>query len=193
MAVTLTTPNTILGVLEPKSQTTRLVSNIVIVAARHAADHARRQDQRADLAGAGDAAELCRRRSRRGLRLAHRHGDGRRLSARGRRRPAGLRRPTAGIAYLMGPTGGFLLGFLPMAFIIGRAADLGASGRSRGCCSSPCWSAMRCCLRSASSGSLTLGAGASWLDPVEPHRFGLRQGRAAVPDLGRVSRCCSRR
>ena len=31
MAVTLTTPNTILGVLEPKSQTTRIVSNIVTV------------------------------------------------------------------------------------------------------------------------------------------------------------------
>ena len=31
MAVTLTTPNTILGVLEPKSQTTRLISNVFTV------------------------------------------------------------------------------------------------------------------------------------------------------------------
>ena len=31
MAVTLTTPNTILGVLEPKTQTERLLSNIAMV------------------------------------------------------------------------------------------------------------------------------------------------------------------
>jgi biotin transport system substrate-specific component len=36
---------------------------------------------------------------------------------------------TAGIPYLMGPTGGFLLGFLAMAAIIGFAADRGASGK----------------------------------------------------------------
>src|SRR5690606_7609568 len=34
-----------------------------------------------------------------------------------------------GIAYLVGPTGGFLVGFLVMAAIIGFAADRGASGR----------------------------------------------------------------
>jgi biotin transport system substrate-specific component len=33
-----------------------------------------------------------------------------------------------GLPYLLGPTGGFLLGFVPMAYIIGRAADGGASG-----------------------------------------------------------------
>lgn len=33
----------------------------------------------------------------------------------------------SGFAYLMGPTGGFLLGFLPAAFIIGKMADMGAS------------------------------------------------------------------
>ncbi len=32
-----------------------------------------------------------------------------------------------GFAYLMGPTGGFLLGFLPAAFIIGKFADMGLS------------------------------------------------------------------
>ena len=31
MAVTLTTPNTILGVLEPKTQTERLLSNVAMV------------------------------------------------------------------------------------------------------------------------------------------------------------------
>lgn len=34
-----------------------------------------------------------------------------------------------GLAYFMGPTTGFLLGYIPMALIIGRAADLGASNR----------------------------------------------------------------
>ena len=34
-----------------------------------------------------------------------------------------------GMSYLLGPSGGFLLGFIPMAYVIGRAADLGGSGR----------------------------------------------------------------
>ncbi len=34
-----------------------------------------------------------------------------------------------GAAYLLGPTGGFLLGFLAMAAIIGYSADRGASGK----------------------------------------------------------------
>jgi biotin transport system substrate-specific component len=34
-----------------------------------------------------------------------------------------------GIDYVFRPSFGFLLGYLPMAYIIGRAADLGASGR----------------------------------------------------------------
>ncbi|MEO5805805.1 biotin transporter BioY [Devosia sp.] len=34
-----------------------------------------------------------------------------------------------GLAYFAGPTTGFLLGYLPMAYIIGRATDLGASNR----------------------------------------------------------------
>lgn len=34
-----------------------------------------------------------------------------------------------GVAYLVGPTGGFLIGFLAMAAIVGFAADKGASGK----------------------------------------------------------------
>ena len=34
-----------------------------------------------------------------------------------------------GLAYFVGPTGGFLVGFLVMAAIIGHAADRGASGK----------------------------------------------------------------
>lgn len=37
--------------------------------------------------------------------------------------------PLAGPAYLFGPTGGFILGFLLLAVIVGRAADLGLSRR----------------------------------------------------------------
>lgn len=35
----------------------------------------------------------------------------------------------AGLAYMMGPTGGFLLGFVAMAWLAGRAADLGLARR----------------------------------------------------------------
>jgi len=34
-----------------------------------------------------------------------------------------------GLAYIVGPTGGFLIGFLALAAIVGRAADRGASRR----------------------------------------------------------------
>lgn len=34
-----------------------------------------------------------------------------------------------GAAYILGPTGGFILAWLPMAYIIGRAADSGLSGK----------------------------------------------------------------
>lgn len=37
---------------------------------------------------------------------------------------------SAGAAYLMGPTGGFLLAMLPMAFVIGWAADKGLSRKT---------------------------------------------------------------
>ena len=34
-----------------------------------------------------------------------------------------------GLAYLVGPTGGFLIGFVALAAIVGFAADRGASGK----------------------------------------------------------------
>jgi biotin transport system substrate-specific component len=34
-----------------------------------------------------------------------------------------------GASYLLGPSGGFIIAWLPMAYIVGRAADEGASGR----------------------------------------------------------------
>lgn len=68
-----------------------------------------------------------------------------------------------GPAYILGPTGGFILGWLPMAYIIGLAADRGASGKPL-----PLFGAM--ILGDAVSFALgflwllALGAGAAWLD-----------------------------
>lgn len=128
MAVTLTTPNTILGVLEPKSQTTRLVSNIVTVllgtvlitlAAKINVPTWPVPVTLQSFAVAVLAASF-------GWRIGTATVVAYLLQG-----AAGL--PVfatgGGIGYLMGPTGGFLLGFIPMAFIIGRATDLGASGK----------------------------------------------------------------
>lgn len=68
-----------------------------------------------------------------------------------------------GPAYILGPTGGFILGWLPMAFIIGFAADRGASGKPL-----PLFGAM--ILGDAVSFALgfawllALGASAAWID-----------------------------
>lgn len=68
-----------------------------------------------------------------------------------------------GPAYILGPTGGFILGWLPMAFIIGLAADRGASGKPL-----PLFGAM--ILGDAVSFALgfawllALGASAAWID-----------------------------
>ncbi len=98
---------------------------------------------------------------------------------------------TAGIPYLMGPTGGFLLGFLPMAFIIGYAADRGASGK-------PVALFIAMLAGEAVLFALgflwlvTLGAGASWLDAN--NLIGSGFAKAVQPFLrGTLSRCCSRR
>jgi biotin transport system substrate-specific component len=129
MAVTLTTPNTILGVLEPKSQTTRLVSNVVTVllgtvmitlAAKINVPTWPVPVTLQSFAIAALAAAF-------GWRIGTATVIAYLLEG-----AAGLpvfAGATAGLPYLLGPTGGFLLGFIPMAYIIGRAADLGASGK----------------------------------------------------------------
>lgn len=129
MAVTMTTPNTILGVLEPKSQTTRLVSNIVTVllgtvmitlAAKISVPTWPVPVTLQSFAIAALAAAF-------GWRIGTATVIAYLLEG-----AAGLpvfAGASAGLPYILGPTGGFLLGFIPMAFIIGRAADLGASGK----------------------------------------------------------------
>ena len=128
MAVTLTTPNTILGVLEPKTSTERVLSNIAVVLVGTLLITAAAKINVptwpvpvtlqsfavAALAGAfgwriGTATVIA---------YLIEGAIGIPVFATG-----------GGIAYLTGPTGGFLIGFLPMAYIIGRATDLGGSSR----------------------------------------------------------------
>jgi biotin transport system substrate-specific component len=163
MAVTLTTPNTILGVLEPKSQATRLISNIVIVllgsvlitlAAKINVPTWPVPVTLQSFAIAALAAAFGARIGTATVALYLLEG------AAGLPVFAGA---TAGVPYLLGPTGGFLLGFLPMAFIIGLAADRGASGK-------PVALFVAMLAGEAVLFALgflwlvTLGAGASWLD-----------------------------
>jgi biotin transport system substrate-specific component len=129
MAVTLTTPNTILGVLEPKSQTVRLATNVVTVllgtllitlAAKINVPTWPVPVTLQSFAIAALAAAF-------GWRIGVATVVAYLLEgAAGIPVFAGA---TAGLPYILGPTGGFLLGFIPMAYIIGRAADQGASGR----------------------------------------------------------------
>lgn len=162
MAVTLTTPNTILGVLEPKSQTTRLLSNVVTVllgtvlitlAAKinvptWPVPVTLQSFAVAALAGAfgwriGVATVLA---------YLVEGALGLPVFATG-----------GGIAYLAGPTGGFLLGFVPMAYIIGSAADRGASGRL-GLLLIAMLVADAVLFALGFAWLLALGSGAAWLD-----------------------------
>jgi biotin transport system substrate-specific component len=128
MAVTLTTPNTILGVLEPKSQTGRLLSNVAMVLigtlliTAAAKINVPTWPIPVTLQGFAVAALAGAFGLRIGVATVVAYliegAMGIPVFATG-----------GGIGYLLGPTGGFLLGFVPMAYIIGRAADLGGSGR----------------------------------------------------------------
>lgn len=128
MAVTLTTPNTLLGALQPKGDAARLATNLAIVvlgtllltlSAKINVPVWPVPVTLQSFAVAALAAAFGWRIGVATLTLYLLEGA------------AGL--PVfaggGGIAYLMGPTGGFLLAFLPMAYIVGRAADLGAANR----------------------------------------------------------------
>jgi biotin transport system substrate-specific component len=128
MAVTLTTPNTILGVLEPKSGATRLVSNVftvllgTVLITLAAKINVPTWPVPVTLQSFAVAALAAAFGWRIGVATVVAYllegAAGLPVFATG-----------GGMAYLVGPTGGFLLGFIPMAYVIGRAADLGASGR----------------------------------------------------------------
>ena len=128
MALTLTTPNTVLGVLSPKSQSARLVANLVTVvlgsfvlalSARISVPVMPVPVTLQTLAVAVLAAGFGWRIGVAIVALYLIQGlAGLPVFATG-----------GGIDYLLRPSFGFLVGYLPMAYIIGRATDLGASGR----------------------------------------------------------------
>lgn len=128
MAMTLTTPNTILGALQPKSETRQLVSNIFMVLLGTVILTVSAKIQvptwpvpvtLQTMAVAGLAAAFGWRIGVATVALYIVQGM------------AGLpvfSGAVAGPAYILGPTGGFILAWLPMSYVIGRAADNGASG-----------------------------------------------------------------
>lgn len=128
MSVTLTTPNTILGALQPRSGTARMAANLAIVllgtlvltvSAKISVPVWPVPVTLQTFAVALLAAGFGWRIGVATVALYLLQGL------------AGLPVFSAGggAVYLMGPTAGFLIGFLPMAYIIGHAADLGATNR----------------------------------------------------------------
>nr|WP_295883080.1 biotin transporter BioY [uncultured Devosia sp.] len=129
MAVTLTTPNTLLGVFQPKGDAARLASNLVTVVlgtlliticAKINVPVWPVPVTLQSFAIAALAAAFGLRIGVATVALYLLEG------AFGLPVFAGA---SAGIPYLMGPTGGFLIGFLLLAAIVGYAADRGASGK----------------------------------------------------------------
>jgi biotin transport system substrate-specific component len=129
MAVTLTTPNTLLGVFQPKGDVARLASNLVTVVlgtlliticAKINVPVWPVPVTLQSFAIAALAAAFGLRIGVATVALYVLEG------AVGLPVFAGM---SAGIPYLMGPTGGFLIGFLLLAAIVGYAADRGASGK----------------------------------------------------------------
>jgi len=128
MAVTLTTPNTLLGTFQPKSGAAKIATNIATVvlgtllitlAAKINVPVWPVPVTLQSFAIAGLAAAFGARIGVATVALYLLEGAmGLPVFATG-----------GGLAYLVGPTGGFLLGFLAMAAIIGFAADRGASAK----------------------------------------------------------------
>jgi biotin transport system substrate-specific component len=128
MAVTLTTPNTLLGAFQPRGDAAKLASNLVTIVLGTLLITAAAKINvpvwpvpvtMQGFAVAALAAAFGWRIGVATVALYLLEGAfGLPVFATG-----------GGMPYLLGPSGGFLLGFLPMAYIIGRAADMGASSR----------------------------------------------------------------
>jgi biotin transport system substrate-specific component len=128
MAVTLTTQNTVLGVLLPQRDRTRLLANLVTVvlgsllltlSAKISVPVMPVPVTLTTFAVAALAAGFGWRIGVATVALYIVEGlAGLPVFAFG-----------GGWTYVMSPTFGFILGYLPMAYIIGRAADAGASGK----------------------------------------------------------------
>lgn len=127
MAMTLATPNTLLGALQPKSNAVRLATNIltIVIGSLLIAVAAKIQVPTwpvpvtlQSMAIAGLSAAFGARIGVATVAL---------YIAEGMFGLPVFAGAAAGPLYILGPTGGFILGWLPMAYIIGRAADKGAS------------------------------------------------------------------
>ncbi len=165
MALSLTTPNTLLGLVQPRTQVGRLWANVATVilgtavlaiAARISVPVLPVPVTLQSFAVALLAAAFGWRIGVATVLLYIVQGlSGLPVFAGG-----------GGPQYLMSPTFGFILGWLPMAYVIGRAADGGASGRVL-----PLFAAMV----GANAISFTFGflwliamsSGASWIDPAD--------------------------
>ena len=162
MAVTMTTPNTVLGVLLPKEGAARLVGNLVTIvlgtvaltiAARISVPVWPVPVTLQTFAVAALAAAFGWRIGVATVALYILEGmAGLPVFATG-----------GGPAYLLGPTGGFIVGWLPMAYVIGLAADRGASGRPL-----PLFGAMllgdAILFALGFAWLLAMGASAAWID-----------------------------
>jgi biotin transport system substrate-specific component len=128
MAVTLTTPNTLLGLYQPKGEVAKLASNIATVVLGTllitlcAKINVPVWPVPVTLQGFAIAALAAAFGMRIGVATVGLYllegAMGLPVFATG-----------GGLVYLVGPTGGFLLGFLALAAIVGFAADRGASGK----------------------------------------------------------------
>jgi biotin transport system substrate-specific component len=128
MAVTLTTPNTLLGLYQPKGDTAKLVSNLITVVLGTllitlcAKINVPVWPVPVTLQGFAIAALAAAFGLRIGVATVGLYllegAVGLPVFATG-----------GGLVYLVGPTGGFLLGFVALAAIVGYAADRGASAK----------------------------------------------------------------
>ncbi len=128
MAVTLTTPNTLLGAFQPKSNVAKLVTNgaIVVLGTLLITAAAKINVPVWPIPVTLQSFAIAALAAAFGMRIAvatvalylAQGAFGMPVFATG-----------GSIAYLVGPSGGFLLGFLAQAAIVGFAADRGASGR----------------------------------------------------------------
>lgn len=162
MAVTMTTPNTVLGVLLPREGAARLVGNLLtIVLGTVALTIAAKINVPVwpvpvtlqTFAVAALAAAFGWRIGVATVALYILEGmSGLPVFATG-----------GGPAYILGPTGGFIVGWLPMAYVIGLAADSGASGKPL-----PLFGAMllgnAVMFALGFAWLLLMGAGAAWID-----------------------------
>jgi biotin transport system substrate-specific component len=128
MAVTLTTPNTLLGAFQPKGNVAKLATNaaIIVLGSLLIAAAAKVNVPVWPVPVTLQSFAIAALAAAFGLRIGV-------ATVAAYLLEGAMGMPVfatgGGLAYLVGPTGGFLIGFLAMAAVIGYAADRGASNR----------------------------------------------------------------